>query len=188
MKVLVFIDVQNDFIDGALPADKDHTITEKIVKYAYVNKCERVPLIATRDTHQGNYLEMLEGKKLPIKHCIEGTDGWQLYGKLAELVPNDNVINKQTFGSIQDLPAKIGDIDYNLKQLYGEDGGVTEVELCGFCTDICVISNALVLRATYPNLKITILENLCGGTTLENHNAALAIAKCNQIDVDKAAV
>lgn len=188
MKVLVFIDVQNDFIDGALPADKDHTITEKIVKYAYINKCEHVPLVATRDTHKDNYFDTLEGKKLPVKHCIEGTDGWQLFKKLEEYVPVDNIINKVTFGSISDLPNKLGDIDYNLKRLYGENNGVDEVELCGYCTDICVISNALVLRATYPNLKITILENLCAGTTPENHNAALAVARCNQIEVKSAVV
>lgn len=188
MKVLVFIDVQNDFIDGALPADKNHAVTEKIVKYAYINKHENVPFLATRDTHQKNYLETFEGKNLPVVHCIEGSNGWKLYSKLAELVPEDNVINKTTFGSIYDLPNKIGDIDYNLKQLYGEKNGVTEIELCGFCTDICIISNALVLRATYPNLKITILDNLCGGTTYDNHNAALTVARCNQIEVKSAVV
>lgn len=188
MKTLVMIDVQNDFIDGALPVDKDHEVTEKIVKYAYINKCENVPLLATRDTHQENYLETFEGKNLPVVHCIEDSDGWKLYSKLAELVPEGNVINKITFGSINDLPNKIGDIDYNLKQLYGEKNGVTEVELCGFCTDICVVSNALILRATFPNLKITVLENLCAGTTPENHAAALQTMRCNQIDVEKAQV
>lgn len=188
MKVLVCIDVQNDFIDGALPADKNHEITEKIVKYAYINKCENFPLLATRDTHQENYLETLEGKNLPVVHCIEGSDGWKLYDKLAELVPEDNVINKITFGSINDLASKIGDIDYNLKQLYGQKNGVTEIELCGFCTDICLVSNALILRASFPNLRITVLKNLCAGTTQENHEAALKVLASCQIDVKYAIV
>ena len=195
MKAVIFIDVQNDFIDGALGVDKDKAISNKIVKYAYTNKCEHVPLMATRDTHYDdeslrgtgtNYEDTLEGKKLPVKHCIENTDGWQLYSALNSLVPADNIISKRTFGSIQNLPDKLGDIDYNLKQIYGN--GITEIELCGFCTDICVISNALILRATFPNLKISILENLCAGTTPENHAAALAVAKCNQIEVVDAIV
>lgn len=186
MKVIVFIDVQNDFIDGALPADKNHEVTEKIVKYAYINKCENVPLLATRDTHQENYPETLEGTKLPVKHCIANTNGWQLDGELAVYVPVDNIINKQTFGSIEDLPYRIGHIDDWLKSLYGE--GVTEIELCGFCASVCVISNALILRATYPNLKISILKNLCGDINEESMNAALIIAKNCQIDVVDAIV
>ena len=203
MKVVVFIDVQNDFIDGALPVDKNKDVTKKIRKYAYICKCEHVPMIATRDTHEKSdslpesadgtfpekhvgYLATLEGQKLPIEHCIEGTDGWKLDEGLAEYIPLDNIINKQTFGSINDLPRRLGDIDYSLNNIYGE--GITEIELCGFCTDICVIANAVILRATYPNLKISILENLCAGTTLDNHNAALAVAKCNQIEVVNAIV
>ena len=195
MKAVIFIDVQNDFIDGALGVDKDKAISNKIVKYAYINKCEHVPLIATRDTHYDdeslrgtgtNYEDTLEGKKLPVKHCIENTDGWQLYNALNSLVPADNIISKRTFGSIQNLPDKLGDIDYNLKQIYGN--GITEIELCGFCASICVISNALILRATFPNLKISILKNLCGDINEESMNAALIIAKNCQIDVVDAIV
>ena len=188
MKAVIFIDVQNDFIDGALPVDKNKDVTMKIRKYAYICKCEHVPMLATRDTHTENYLETLEGKKLPVKHCIVDTDGWKIDEGLAEYVPVDNVINKQTFGSINDLPQRLGDIGYNLKNTYGEDEGITEIEICGFCTDICVIANALILRATYPNLKITILDNLCAGTTYDNHNAALTVARCNQIEVRSAVV
>lgn len=188
VKVLVLIDVQNDFIDGALPVDKDHVVTDKIVKYAYISKCEHVPLVATCDTHTKDYLETLEGKKLPIMHCIEGGDGWKLYDGLDKLVPITNRISKCTFGSITDLPDMLGDIDYNLKELYGASNGVTEIEIAGFCTDVCVVSNALILRATFPDLKITVLENLCAGTTLENHAAALQVMRCNQIDVEKAQV
>ena len=203
MKVVVFIDVQNDFIDGALPVDKNKDVTKKIRKYAYLCKCEHVPMIATRDTHEKSdslpesadgtipekhvgYLATLEGQKLPIEHCIEGTDGWKIDDGLAEYIHVDNIVNKRTFGSIDDLPRRIGDIDYSLNNAYGE--GITEIELCGFCTDICVIANAIILRATYPNLKISILENLCAGTTLDNHNSALAVAKCNQIEVVNAIV
>ena len=186
MKVVVFIDVQNDFIDGALPVDKNKDVTKKIRKYAYICKCEHVPMLATRDTHEENYLETFEGKNLPVKHCIVDTDGWKIDDGLAEYIPVYNIVNKQTFGSINDLPQRLCNIDHSLKDIYGE--GVTEIELCGFCTDVCVIANAIILRATYPNLKISILENLCAGTTLDNHNAALAVAKCNQIEVVNAIV
>ena len=200
MKAVVFIDVQNDFIDGALPVDKNKDVTKKIRKYAYICKCEHVPMLATRDTHEKSdslpesadgtipekhvgYLATLEGQKLPIEHCIEGTDGWKIDEVLAEYIPVYNIVNKQTFGSINDLPQMLGDIDYSLKRLYGDKNGVTEIELCGFCTSICVISNALILRAAYPNLKISILKNLCGDINEESMNAALITAKNCQIDV-----
>lgn len=186
MKAVIFIDVQNDFIDGALPVDKNKDVTKKIRKYAYICKCEHVPMLATRDTHEENYLETFEGKKLPVKHCIVDTDGWKLDEGLAEYIPVDNIIDKQTFGSIDDLPQKFGDIDYSLRQLYGE--GITEIELCGFCTDICLVSNALILRAAFPNLRITTLKNLCAGTTQENHEAALKVLASCQIDVRDAMV
>ena len=203
MKVVVFIDVQNDFIDGALPADKSKDVTKKIRKYAYLCKCEHVPMLATRDTHEKSdslpesadgtipekhigYLSTLEGQKLPIEHCIEGTDGWKIDEGLAEYIHLDNIVNKQTFGSIDDLPRRLGDIDYSLKNIYGE--GVTEIELCGFCTDICLVSNALILRAAFPNLRITTLKNLCAGTTQENHEAALKVLTSCQIDVRDAMV
>ena len=188
MKVVIFIDVQNDFIDGALPVDKNKDVTKKIRKYAYICKCEHVPMLATRDTHEENYLETLEGKKLPVKHCIVDTDGWKLDEGLAEYIPVDNIIDKQTFGSINDLPQMLGDIDYSLKRLYGDKNGVTEIELCGFCTDICLVSNALILRAAFPNLRITTLKNLCAGTTQENHEAALKVLASCQIDVRDAMV
>ena len=203
MKVVVFVDVQNDFIDGALSVDKNKDVTAKIRKYAYICKCEHVPMIATRDTHEKSdslpesadgtipekhigYLATLEGQKLPIEHCIEGTDGWKIDEGLAEYIPVDNIVNKQTFGSIGDLPRRLGDIDYSLKNAYGE--GVTEIELCGFCTDICLVSNALILRAAFPNLRITTLRNLCAGTTQENHEAALKVLASCQIDVRDAIV
>lgn len=188
MKVVIFIDVQNDFIDGALPVDKNKDVTKKIRKYAYICKCEHVPMLATRDTHEENYLETLEGKKLPVKHCIVDTNGWKLDEGLAEYIPVDNIIDKQTFGSINDLPQMLDDIDYSLKRLYGDKNGVTEIELCGFCTDICLVSNALILRAAFPNLRITTLKNLCAGTTQENHEAALKVLTSCQIDVRDAMV
>ena len=145
-------------------------------------------MLATRDTHEENYLETFEGKNLPVKHCIVDTDGWKLDEGLAEYIPVDNIIDKQTFGSINDLPQMLGDIDYSLKRLYGDKNGVTEIELCGFCTDICLVSNALILRAAFPNLRITTLKNLCAGTTQENHEAALKVLTSCQIDVRDAMV
>ena len=204
MKAIVFVDVQKDFIDGALKNEQAIAVTPKIVEFA--KQCAADPnckLYATRDTHEKSdslpesadgtipekhvgYLATLEGQKLPIEHCIEGTDGWKIDEGLAEYIPVDNIVNKQTFGSIDDLPRRLGDIDYSLNNIYGE--GITEIELCGFCASICVISNALILRATYPNLKISILKNLCGDINEASMNAALIIAKNCQIDVVDAIV
>lgn len=176
MKAVIFIDVQNDFIDGTLGVDQNHEISERILNYAKncsVNK--DIVMFATRDTHFSNvYPSTLEGKKLPVLHCVANTNGWQLYGTLDKLVTH--VVDKLTFGSS------------NLVKLLGAVPSVTsceidEIEICGFCTSICVISNALMLREAFPNTKITILENLCGDINPESHKAALAVAQNCQIEV-----
>lgn len=185
MKVIVFIDVQNDFIDGVLGVDKNHEISNRIIDYAKdAKKLEYgVISIATRDTHFKNrYLSSLEGQKLPVPHCIAGTQSWKLYGGLEELV--DYVVNKPTFGS-KNLIELIGKLDTKwTTPNYGDvPDEIDEIEICGFCTSICVISNALMLRAAFPDMKITILENLCGDINTESHKAALAVAKNCQIEV-----
>ena len=198
MKVVVFIDVQNDFVDGALPVDKDHETTKKIGKYAYVCKCEHIPLIATRDTHSDAdhdftefddtlyYDETLEGKNLAIPHCIYKTHGWELADELKDYVPETNIVDKTTFGSIEDLVARIHIINDSFEETFDEK--IDEIEICGYCGSICVVSNALILRAAFPNTKITLLKNLCADVDEESFNATLKVLHNCMIDVRDAIV
>jgi len=184
MKAVVFVDVQKDFIDGALKNDKAIETTPKIVEFAKECVRQGYKLYATRDTHDASYLSTLEGKKLPVEHCIEGTDGWMIDNRLMEVLDgNCTFINKPTFGSFD-----LADImNEDLPEWHGKHawtkGMFDEIILAGFCTDICVVSHALLLRAKFPNTKITIKEDLCAGVTPESHNAALTTAKMCQIDV-----
>ena len=212
MKAVIFVDVQKDFIDGALPVDTDKTITERIRKYAYICKCEHIPLLATRDTHEENYLETFEGKKLPVEHCIEGTPGWMIDDRLMDAffagfakdetgaedkehpVYNCTFVNKPTFGSF-DLAAIINEDFFETYQYAEdfrcpikclprvEDEKLDEIVLLGFCTDVCVVSNALLLRAKFPNVRISVIGSLCAGTSADNHKAALNVMQTCQIDV-----
>ena len=193
MKAVVFVDVQKDFIDGALKNETAIEVTPKIVEFA--KKCAADPdckLYATRDTHQKTdvlpesadgtvpekhvgYLTTLEGKKLPVEHCIELTDGWMIDNRLMEVLDGKcTFVNKPTFGSF-DL-AEIINEDFENKKL-------DEIVLCGFCTDICVVSVALLLRAKFPNTTITVMKDLCAGVTPVTHDAALKTMQMCQIDV-----
>ena len=191
MKAVVFVDVQKDFIDGALKNETAIEVTPKIVEFA--KKCATDPdckLYATRDTHQktkynvdlygegtpyDGYMMTLEGKKLPVEHCIMMTDGWMINNRLMEVLDGKcTFVNKPTFGS------------FDLVEIINEDfetDKLDEIVLCGFCTDICCISCGLLLRAKFPNTKITVMKDLCAGTTKENHEAALKVMQSCQIDI-----
>lgn len=164
MKTLIVIDMQNDFIYGSLGTKEAQMIVlnvkNKIQEY-YKNGDE---IIFTRDTHYSNYLNTNEGKNLPVKHCIYGTHGWNIADGLE--VPNCRYINKETFGW-----ANWGNWYYG------------DIEIVGVCTDICVVSNALMLKAMFPEVDITVDASCCAGTTPENHKAALQVMKCCQINV-----
>ncbi len=171
-KILIAVDLQNDFIDGSLGTKK----AENIVKKAADKIREfQGDIIVTYDTHCENYLSTAEGKKLPIKHCIKGTPGWMLNEEIIKALKNKNYVSieKTSFGSV-DLPAEI------LKIGSGEN---FSVEIIGLCTDICVVSNALILKAFFPEKEITVDSSCCAGTTSEAHNAALAVMKSCQINV-----
>lgn len=173
MKITIFIDVQNDFISGSLGVDKDCVISERILEYAKLCKENGTLTIATQDTHDLIlYRDTLEGKKLPVLHCIEGREGHRLFNNMNQFM--DRVVQKQTFMSA-DLGQYVDDIAKNYT--------IDEIEICGFCTSICVISNALYLRGILPNTKISIIENLCGDVNRESHDSALAVAKNCQIDI-----
>ncbi len=168
MKILVVVDMQNDFIDGALGTKEAERIVpgvkEKINEYRKNNET----VIFTRDTHFENYPDTQEGKKLPVVHCIKDTDGWQISKELD--TKNSVIIDKPSFGSLE-LAEYVAD----LKPDY--------IELVGLCTDICVISNAFILKARLPEIDIAVDSALCAGVTPESHANALEAMKMCQIDV-----
>ena len=163
MKYLIVVDMQVDFITGSLGSKLAEAIVPNVVEKVknYDGK-----VIFTRDTHFADYMQTQEGKKLPVEHCIKDTDGWRICDELRPFV--DTVVDKKTFGSV-DLPVMIVDAD--------------EIELCGLCTDICVISNAMILKATFPEVKITVDSKCCAGVTVESHNTALDAMKAVQIEI-----
>ena len=168
-KILVVVDMQNDFIDGSLGSAEAVAIVPAVKEKIRKEAAQGTKIIFTRDTHPVNYLETFEGKKLPVEHCIKGTPGWEIR---EELVIEDAVVyDKPTFG-ITDWNQKLGALTES-----------DEIEVCGLCTDICVLSNALILRAYYPDIKITVDSAACAGVSPETHNAALASMRCCQIDV-----
>ena len=168
MKILVVVDMQNDFIDGALGTKEAERIVpgvkEKINEYRKNNET----VIFTRDTHFENYPDTQEGKKLPVVHCIKDTDGWQISKELD--TKNSVIIDKPSFGSLE-LAEYVAD----LKPDY--------IELVGLCTDICVISNAFILKARLPETDIAVDSALCAGVTPESHANALEAMKMCQIEV-----
>ena len=165
MNYLIVVDMQNDFIDGSLGSAMAQAIVPKVVEKAahFDGK-----VIFTRDTHGPNYLNTQEGRKLPVKHCIQGTPGWQICGELQPFAAN--VVDKLSFGSI------------SLPRLLAQEGTPESIELCGLCTDICVVSNALMLKANFPEMEISVDSDCCAGVTPETHEAALTTMRC-QINV-----
>ncbi len=167
-KLLIVVDMQNDFIDGALGTKEAVSIVDNAVK-----KIEEFDgdIIVTYDTHKENYMETMEGKNLPVPHCIKGTFGWQLNEKIQEALDKKEyvAIEKPTFGSTE-LPSLIKK-DYD------------EIILIGLCTDICVVSNALLLKANFLETKITVDASCAAGVTKESHDAALLTMKMCQINV-----
>jgi len=172
-KILVVIDMQNDFIDGALGTPEAAAIVEnvkaKILSYPKEN------VFATRDTHHQYYMDTQEGRNLPVPHCIRGTDGWQIRPEIAELIFSDHIVDKPTFGSTQ--LAKLMEI----LERREEDG--IEIELVGLCTDICVVSNALLLKASMPETPISCDASCCAGVTPAKHEAALETMRSCQIRI-----
>ena len=159
-RLLIVVDYQNDFVDGALGSEQAQAMIPNLV-----NKLKNTQsdlLLFTKDTHKDNYLETAEGKQLPIPHCIKNTAGWEIAPEIQPFTKKDNIIEKSAFGSTR-LPSLLKKYD--------------EVELCGLCTDICVISNALLIKAFYPDKTIIIDSKCCAGSTAEAHEAALLVMK-----------
>ena len=170
-KILIVIDMQNDFIDGALGTGEAVSIVEAVKEK--IRSYPSGDVMATMDTHGENYLETQEGRMLPVVHCIRGTEGWKIRADVAALLGDARIFKKPTFGSM-----RLAEV---LKKLSREEE--IELELIGLCTDICVVSNALLLKAAMPEVRISVDASCCAGVTPENHRAALETMRSCQICV-----
>jgi len=181
MKVLVVVDMQKDFIDGALGTQEAVSIVDKVVE-RIVNSAGEL-ILFTMDTHQEDYLNTSEGKKLPVPHCVEGTDGWRINEsvlaawrnngntiKLSE--PQENTFIKPVFGSVEL-------VDF----LKSREVDIDEIEILGLCTDICVISNAIMIKNTMPDVPISVNSECCAGVSPQSHAEALNVMRMCQVDV-----
>lgn len=170
-KLLIVIDMQNDFIDGSLGTPEAAAIVENVK-----NKIRSYPadcVWATMDTHGPDYLQTQEGKNLPVEHCIKPSKGWEIQEDIAALLDGAKIYEKPTFGSTA--------MAEDLRELSQQEE--LELELCGLCTDICVVSNALLLKAMMPEVKISVDAACCAGVTPESHAAALQTMKMCQIEI-----
>ncbi len=172
-KILLVVDMQNDFIDGSLGTEEAVKILPNVI-----NKIKNFQgnIIYTRDTHNEEYLSTQEGQNLPIEHCIENTLGWELQKDIKELAEESNspVYNKDTFGSKE--------LVHELSNIASKED-IEEIQLVGLCTDICVISNALTIKSFLPEVKISVDANCCAGVTPESHQNALDAMKICQIRI-----
>ena len=167
MKYLIVVDMQVDFITGSLGSPLAAAVVPNVVEKV---KSFEGKVIFTRDTHFDDYMQTQEGTKLPVPHCIKDTPGWQICEELLPYV--ETVVDKVTFGSVE-LPQLIK----------GLNEPIDSIELCGLCTDICVISNAMILKATFPEVPILVDASCCAGVTVESHNNALTAMKAVQIEI-----
>lgn len=174
MKVLVIVDMQNDFITGSLANNEALRTVDKIAVLAASFKGL---IVFTRDTHQENYLATQEGKKLPVIHCLKDSEGWQINETIYQAALNNKeakitIVDKPNFGSGTLLFDTIKEVTKP-----------TEIIFCGTCTDICVVSNALILKAFFPEVPIKVIESCCSGLTKEKHKAALEVMQSCQVEI-----
>ena len=163
-KTLIVIDMQNDFIDGSLGTAEAVQIVGNVAAKIQEYKSRGDEIIFTRDTHHENYMDTNEGKHLPVVHCIEGTEGWNIRAELD--TEGAKIIDKPSFGY-----TGWGEFDFE------------EVELVGLCTDICVVSNALMIKAQFPEIKVSVDASCCAGVTPESHDAALKTMQMCQVEI-----
>ena len=168
-KLLVVIDMQNDFINGALDTKEPETIVDNVV--TKIKEYPKDCIYATKDTHTNEYMQTQEGKFLPVLHCVEGTEGWAFPEKIAKAIEGAEIVNKNTFGS-----QALADMLYF--ETLGQDQ--VEIELIGLCTDICVVSNAILIKTRLPEVTVIVDASCCAGVTPESHEAALTTLKMCQ--------
>lgn len=177
-KILIVIDMQNDFINGALGTKEAQAIVPNVIEK--INSYDPSRVIFTRDTHYGNYMYTQEGKNLPVPHCISGTYGWEINSDL-------KATDAYKFTNEQGIANRLDKRSFGYTSWYDffkqRHMSATEIELIGVCTDICVVSNALILKALFSELPITVDASCCAGVTPESHQAALTTMKMCQINV-----
>ena len=176
-RILIVVDMQNDFVDGALGTKEALAIVPGVT--AKIQTFEPDCIYATRDTHQENYRDTQEGRNLPVPHCIQKTEGWKIYPAVSAVMPQAVFVDKPSFGS----PALTHLLASRLQKECNGDPAEMEIELVGLCTDICVVSNALLLKAAMPEVKISVDASCCAGVTAESHEAALTTMQMCQIHV-----
>ena len=170
-KILVVVDMQNDFIDGALGTPEAVAIVENVK--ARIREYDQADIFVTMDTHKPEYLETQEGRNLPVEHCIKGTKGWALEKTVQTALGEDAIlVEKVTFGAA-DLP-----------KIIGKRRKIEEFQIIGVCTDICVISNAMILKAAFPEVPVKIIAGCCAGVTPESHETALAAMRACQMEIE----
>lgn len=170
MKVLLVIDMQNDFIDGSLGSKEAPLIIGAVQNKISQYKKDNFPIIFTRDTHDKGYLQTQEGKNLPVEHCIKNTAGWEITAKLD--TTGAFIFDKPSFGSIE--------LGQYIKANYSQ---AEAIEVIGLCTDICVISNAMILKAALPEILVTVDSSCCAGVTPQSHHNALEAMRMCQVKI-----
>ena len=163
--------MQNDFVDGALGSREAVAIVPNVLRE--IAKYDKADIIATRDTHSADYMNTREGKYLPVLHCIKDSFGWELNSEIAAALEGCKIIDKPTFGSTELC---------NLICGIAKSENI-EVTLIGLCTDICVVSNAMLIKAALPEINVKVVADACAGVTPESHSAALTTMKMCQIDI-----
>lgn len=194
-KVLIVVDMQNDFVDGALGTPEAQAIVPKVADYIRDHADKDTILLVTKDTHNVDYMDTLEGKNLPVAHCIKNTHGWELAPAIQEAIYDtrdkyhgfdsyfpyftDHIVTKPTFGSmdIQNLLFVIDDMTGT------QPGEVAEITLMGLCTDICLLANSVLCKTTLPEVPVRVVADCCAGVTPESHARALEAMKMLQIEI-----
>lgn len=171
-KVLVVVDMQNDFISGSLGTKEAQEIVGKVADKIRKRREEGYEIFLTMDTHEEDYLSTQEGRNLPVEHCIRGSQGWQLADEIAEAARECPRFEKETFGS-RELVLKLG-------QMAPE-----RIEFIGLCTDICVVSNVLCTKAWLPETPLSVDSNCCAGVTPKSHRAALQTMASCQVEIEE---
>lgn len=193
--VFVVVDMQNDFVDGALGTPEAQAIVNKVADQIRARANKDTILLVTKDTHGIDYMETLEGKNLPVAHCIKNTHGWELAPAIQEAIYDtrdkyfdfdsyfpyvaDHIVCKPTFGSmdLQNLLFVIDDMTGT------QSGEIAEITLCGLCTGICVLSNAILCKATLPEVPVKVIEDCCACVTPDSHKTAIEAMKLCQIEI-----
>ncbi len=170
-KLLLVIDMQTDFVDGALGTAEAVAIIPNVLRE--IAKYDKKDVIATRDTHPESYMQTREGRYLPVPHCIEGTAGWDIHPAIKPALEGCTVIDKPTFGSTE--------LCHMISRMAKSEE--LEVTLIGLCTDICVVSNAMLIKAALPEIDVKVVADACAGVTPDTHAAALTTMKMCQIDI-----